>query len=328
MNKYGILGSGAWGSAISTLIEDGEIIIWTRNIRVMNSINNLQKNPYLKKIKLNNNVKASNLLKDLDKCNYLFLTLPVQHTKNILKSLKKNAYNKNFILCSKGIDIKNNKVLSEIVKEIFPRSNIAILSGPSFADEVAQKKPTAVTVSCKNKKYFDEVKKIIKKKYFRIYYSNDIIGSQLGGAIKNVYAIGAGIIEGLNLGKNAKSAYISRSFAEILRLGKKMKAKEKTFFGLAGLGDLILTCNSVKSRNYFFGLSVATYKEKNISKLIMRKKILTEGYYTTKALYKLSKKYNVEMPIAKSIYKILYEKNNIKNEIKIILNRSLKEEFY
>ena len=242
--------------------------------------------------------------------------------------LKKILIPENFIICSKGIDMKNNKLLSEIVSELFPKSKIAILSGPCFANEVAQKKPTAVILSIKNRKSFDKIKNIISKKYFRIYYNNDLVGSQLGGSIKNVYAIGAGIIKGLNLGENAQSAYISRSFAEILRLGKKMKAKEKTFFGLSGLGDLILTCNSKKSRNTFFGLSIVKFKKKNINNILMSKKTITEGYYTSKALFKLSKKYKIEMPISNSIYKILYKKADIQKEINLILSRSLKKEFY
>ena len=328
MIKCGIIGAGAWGSAISTVIKSDEIFIWSRNQKVTTQINKKKFNSYLKGIVLPKNLLATSNFQDLKKCNYFFITTPAQYTSAIIKNLSKYTIQENFIICSKGIEIKSGKFLSQIIREIFPNARIAILSGPSFAYEVAKKLPTAVLLATKNKKYFGEVSKLIHNDHFRLYYSNDIIGCQLGGAIKNVYAIGSGIVSGLKLGENARSAFISRSIAEILRLSKHMGIKQKTFFGLSGLGDLVLTCNSQMSRNTDFGKIISKNKEENITKIIKNKKTITEGYFTTKALFKLSKKYKIEMPILESIYRILYKKANIKKEIQLILGRSIKKEFY
>ena len=154
MKKYGIIGAGAWGSAISTLFDTEEIKIWTRNNRIIQSINKKKKNPYLRGVTLSKNLVATKSFNDLNYCKFVFIATPAQFVKPILKKLKKNTIQKNFIICSKGIEIKSSKLLSKVVKEIFPNSNIAILSGPCFADEVAKKLPTAVTLSSKNKKFF------------------------------------------------------------------------------------------------------------------------------------------------------------------------------
>ena len=328
MKKCGIIGAGAWGSAISTIIQSNKIYIWSQNKKTVDSINKKKTNEYLKGIKLPKNLIATSDFKKLVDCNYFFIATPTQHTSSIIRRFRKYKISQNFIICSKGIEIKSGKFLSQVVKEIFPKSNIAILSGPCFADEVAKELPTAVLLASKKKRFFNEISKLVYKKNFRLYYSDDILGCQLGGAIKNVYAIGAGIVSGLKLGENARSAFISRSFAEILRLSKSIGAKEKTFFGLSGLGDLILTCNSKKSRNTNFGELIARNKRKKIINMIKNNKTITEGYYTTKALFKISKKYRIEMPILNSIYKILYNSAKIDREIRLILDRRIRKEFY
>ena len=328
MIKCGIIGAGAWGTAISTIIRSQSILIWSHNKKIVNSINIKKINYYLKGIKLKNNLFATNKLEDLKNCDYFFIATPVQHTEFVLDKLSKYKIKKNFIICNKGIDIKNGNFLSTIVRNIFPKAKIAILSGPCFAFEVAKKLPTAVTFAAKDIKYFNQINKLIFQKHFRMYFSNDIIGCQIGGAIKNVYAIGAGIIDELHLGENARSAFIVRCFIEILRLGKKIGAKEKTFFGQSCLGDLLLTCSSSKSRNMSFGKQIVKNKNKNIKILIKNKKTITEGYFTSKALFKLTKKHKIDMPIAKIIYKILYLNADINEEIQSILRRPLKKEFY
>ena len=328
MIKCGIIGAGAWGTAISTIIKSEKIYIWSRNKITINQINNKKTNKYLKGIKLPTNIFATSEFKDFEQCEYFFITTPTQHTSEILKNLSKYKIKKNFVICSKGIEVKSGKFLSQIILEIFPNANIGILSGPSFAIEVAKKFPTAALLASKNKKFFNSVCNILHNSNFRLYYSSDVLGCQLGGAIKNVYAIGSGIVSGLNLGENARSAFISRSFAEIIRLSKRLGTKEKTFFGLSGLGDLVLTCGSKQSRNTEFGEIISKNNSKKIMNIIKSKKTITEGYYTTKALFKISKKYKIEMPILKSIYKILYNQANIKKEIKTILGRRIKKEFY
>ena len=204
--------------------------------------------------------------------------------------------------------------------------NISVLSGPCFSDEVSQNLPTAVTFASKNRKSFDKVSALINKKNFRIYYSNDVIGCQIGGALKNIYAIGAGITLGLNLGENAKSAFISRSFVEIIRFGKALGANEKTVFGLSGLGDLILTCGSMKSRNTKFGHLISTISLPRIED-VLRSQEITEGYFTVNAVKKIADQKKIDMPIATSIYNILYNKYSIKDEINNLLERPTSDEF-
>tara|TARA_B100001123_G_scaffold443286_2_gene589009 strand:+ start:562 stop:1554 length:993 start_codon:yes stop_codon:yes gene_type:complete len=330
MKKCGIIGAGAWGTAISTLIQskNTKIYIWSRNKKTVKSINNNNKNEYLKGIKLPKKLIATSKLRDLGECDYFFIATPTQKTSSIISDLSKFKIKQNFIICSKGIEIKSGNFLNHVIKKYFNKANIAAMSGPCFADEVARKLPTAVLLSTKNKIFFNNINKLINNKNFRLYYSDDILGCQLGGAIKNVYAIGSGIVNGLKLGENARSAFISRSFAEILRLSKKMGAKEKTLIGLSGLGDLILTCNSKKSRNTVFGEIIVKNKGKKIINIIQNKKTVTEGYYTTKALFNISKKYKIQMPILQSIYNILFLSKRIDKEIKLILGRRIKKEFY
>ncbi len=187
--------------------------------------------------------------------------------------LKYSSFNENVT------EISSSKFLTDVFQEMMPFKSISILSGPSFSNEVSQSLPTAVTLATKDKKDFENISKLIPNKEFRIYYSNDLIGTQIGGALKNIYAIAAGIAEGLNLGENAKSALISRSFAEMARYAKKFKADKNTLFGLSGLGDLILTCSSKNSRNTQFGIKLASSKYDNFLDLLKSQEV-TEGYYT------------------------------------------------
>ena len=208
---------------------------------------------------------------------------------------------------------------------MIPFKSISILSGPSFSNEVSQSLPTAVTLATKDRKDFEKISKLIPNKEFRIYYSNDLIGTQIGGALKNIYAIAAGVAEGLNLGENAKSALISRSFAEMTRYAKKFKADKNTLFGLSGLGDLILTCSSKNSRNTQFGIKLASSKYDNFLDLLKSQEV-TEGYYTVKAVYNISQKKNIDMPIMESVYNILYKQHDLKEELSNLLSRPITEE--
>ena len=196
------------------------------------------------------------------------------------------------------------------------------MSGPCFSDEVAQDLPTAATFASSNTSIFDTISGMLKGKKFRIYYSDDIIGCQIGGALKNIYAIAAGISDGLNLGENARSALITRSFVEISRFAKFFKSKKETLFGLSGLGDLMLTCNSSKSRNTNFGIKIANIKHKNFEKEL-DKNAITEGYFTTKAAIKIATDNGIEMPILESVFNILYNQFDIEDEINKLMSRPL-----
>ena len=320
----GILGGGVWGSALARILSNQKVIIYARDENIVKSINEHKINPKLKYSSFNENVSATSLLSDLKEVTFLFIALPAQKIREVFKELKINKI-KNIILCSKGIEISSSKFLTEVLNEVTNFKTISVLSGPSFSSEVSQNLPTAVTLATEKKKDFDKISELITSKNFRMYYSPDIIGTQIGGALKNIYAIASGIAEGLNLGENAKSALISRSFVEMTRFAEKFKANKNTLFGLSGLGDLILTCGSHSSRNTQFGIKIASSKYENFSDLIQSQEV-TEGYYTVEAVYNISKKNNIEMPIMETVYNILYNKYDLKEELIKLLNRPLKDE--
>ena len=320
----GILGGGVWGSALARILSQHKVIIYARDENIVKSINEHKINPKLKYSSFNENVSASSSLSDFTDVTFLFIALPAQKIREVFQELKINKI-KNIILCSKGIEISSSKFLTEVINELTNYKTISVLSGPSFSSEVSQNLPTAVTLATEKKKDFDKISELITSKNFRMYYSPDLIGTQIGGALKNIYAIASGIAEGLNLGENAKSALISRSFVEMTRFAEKFKANKNTLFGLSGLGDLILTCGSLSSRNTQFGIKIASSKYENFSDLIQSQEV-TEGYYTVEAVYNISKKNNIEMPIMESVYNILYNKYDLKEELIKLLNRPLKDE--
>ena len=321
----GILGGGVWGSALARVLSNNKVIIYARDEKIVKSINEHKINPKLKYSSFNENVTATTSLKEIRNVKFLFITLPAQNIREVIKDSSLHNKNHHIIICSKGIEISSSKFLTDVFQEMMPFKSISILSGPSFSNEVSQSLPTAVTLATKDKKDFENISKLIPNKEFRIYYSNDLIGTQIGGALKNIYAIAAGVAEGLNLGENAKSALISRSFAEMTRYAKTFKADKNTLFGLSGLGDLILTCSSKNSRNTQFGIKLASSKYDNFLDLLKSQEV-TEGYYTVKAVYNISQKKNIDMPIMESVYNILYKQHDLKEELSNLLSRPITEE--
>ena len=327
MNKIGIIGGGVWGSALAKLLSGNKVLIYARDKNIVSSINEHRINPKLKYVIFNDNVSSTSNIKDLHNYDYIFLALPSQNIREVMKEYNYKDKNQNIIIASKGIEIQSKLFLHDVIKAETNNSNISILSGPSFSNEVAQNLPTAVTLAAKRREVFDKVKSLFQNNNFRLYYSDDLIGCQLGGAIKNIYAIASGITLGMNLGENAKSALITRSFAEIIRLGNILGANPKTLYGLSGLGDLILTCNSLKSRNTSFGHLISSQPTISIHEHLKSLET-TEGYYTVQAINKIAQEKKVEMPIANSVYRILFEEKDIKEEIRKLMQRPIKDEFY
>ena len=269
-NDILVLGAGAWGTAIANLLaENGnkKILLWAFEKKVSDSINNRQINTlFLPKIKLNKNVLAINNFYEIRPV-YIFIAVPSQFVYSIVKSYtgsisKEHRESISVIICSKGFDLKRRLLLSDVLKTIFPLKKIAVLSGPSFANLVAQGKPTAVTVASKNLKLSEKVRDLLINKKFRVYINNDIIGVQVYGAIKNILAIAAGITEGLGYGENARAAIICRGVNEIEKVSLAFGGKKQTSLSLSGIGDIFLTCSSVSSRNYAFGLLIGKGKSK------------------------------------------------------------------
>ena len=326
MKKIGILGGGVWGSALAKLLSNHKILIYARDEKIIESINNKKLNPKLKSTAFNENVKATLEIEKLQNADYLFVALPVQNIGDVLKQYSTKNEDQQIVIGSKGIEIGSKLFVKDLVKKLIKTKSINILSGPCFSHEVAQNLPTAVTLAAENKKIFDEINSLFKNKNFRLYFTNDFIGCQLGGALKNIYAIASGITNALNLGENAKSALITRSFVEMTRLGNALGADPKTLFGLSGLGDIMLTCNSLKSRNTYFGYIIGSQQKTSIEDHLKSQQT-TEGYYTVKAVYEIANEKNIEMPIMTSIYNILHKGASIKNEINFLLSRSPKDEF-
>ena len=323
--KIGIIGGGVWGSAIAKLLSNNKVCIITRDTKIVTSINEHRFNPRLKYAVFNENVSATADLNEAKDMDYLFLTLPSQKIRDVLSKVDLSKNTQEIIIASKGIEIESCSFLSDVVKEVSKNTNINILSGPCFSEEVSQNLPTAVTFASSNKKSFENINSLFHNKNFRIYYSEDLIGCQIGGALKNIYAIAAGITLGLNLGENAKSALITRSFVEICRFGKSMGAKKQTIFGLSGLGDLMLTCSSLKSRNTKFGQLISSTNNPDIDDILKSQQI-TEGYYTVKAVKNIADDKKIEMPIMEAIYNILYNQYSIQEVINNLLERPIKDE--
>ena len=318
----GILGGGVWGSALAKLFSNQEVLIYTRDKKVMNSINDHHFNPKLKYAIFNDNVKATDDLEEIAKKNIIFIALPSQSVREVLSKSYFHNLEADIIIASKGIEISSSMFLSNLVESLIKPKSLSIMSGPCFSDEVAQDLPTAATFASSNTSIFDTISGMLETKKFRIYYSDDVIGCQIGGALKNIYAIAAGISDGLNLGENARSALITRSFVEISRFAIFFKSKKETLFGLSGLGDLMLTCNSSKSRNTNFGIKIANIKHKNFEKEL-DKNAITEGYFTAKAAIKIASDNGIEMPILESVFNILYNGFDIEDEINKLMSRPL-----
>ena len=324
----GVMGGGAWGTTVAKLLSDknSNVLLWAKETQVKKDIEKTRINKtYLNKIKLNKSLKITNHLEDLSELDILFVVIPTQYIQATLEPLKK-IIKRNCILvnCAKGIDIRSTSLISEVINKTLPSNRLAIMSGPNFALEIALGKPTATLIAAQKISDAKYIANLISSKTFRPYLSNDIIGAQICGAMKNVYAIGCGIIVGKNFGENAVASVIARSFAEIKSVGKKLGAQPETLSGLSGLGDLFLTCSSKKSRNFSLGFDLA--KGKKLENLLRNKKTIAEGAYTVKAIKKLGKKLKLSLPLNDAIYKILYQNKNINNTISELLNRPIIKE--
>ena len=325
--KVGVIGAGAWGTALANIIsKKKKVILWAKEKSVCGNINKLSENKrYLPKIKLSKKINCTTSILDVANCEIIFLVSPVQYLSTNLLKLKNNIGPKTiFVSCSKGIEMNSLKLPSEIVNSVFPKNKIAIISGPNFAAEIAKGLPAATVVASKSNQVANEIAQLIKSPTLRPYLSDDIIGSQIAGALKNIYAIASGIVFGKKYGENAVASIISRSFAEIKIVAQSMNAKKSTLAGLSGMGDLFLTCSSKESRNFSLGIDLA--KGKTLNQIIEKKFSVAEGVFTVRALKKLSIEKKLDLPINEAIYKVLYRKKNIDVTIQELLNRPITKE--
>ena len=292
-----VIGAGAWGSALfKALSLKNEVVITSR-----------------KKRNIENFVSLEEALKN----EYIVIVIAAQSIGDFLEKNKNKLKNKKILCASKGIDVKELKFLNEIFDRYIDNKNLAFLSGPSFAKEVMEYKPTALVIASKNLKLAKKFGSFFPD-FIKIYPDDDVIGIEVAGAYKNVIAIAAGIAEGLNLGENAKAALISRGLVEIARFGEYFGAKKDTFLGVAGSGDLFLTASSTMSRNFRVGLNLA--KGKMLDDILTELGEVAEGVYTAKAIYEIAKKEDIYTPIANEVYKIIYGRKKIKESLKDLLS--------
>lgn len=326
--KISVAGAGAWGTTVANLLaEKGyPVTLWAKEKDLVNIINKYHENKiYLKNIKLSENLKSTGDLYETLNCDVFINAIPTQYIRQTLSPIKNKLPKKTIILSlSKGIELNTLERPTEILYDLFKKPAY-VVSGPNFAYEVARKKPTATTIAGKDRKKRHFLQKLLSTDYFRVYENSDTVGVEISGATKNIIAIAAGICDALNLGNNAKATLITRGLHEIRKLALKLGAKNITFLGLSGIGDLVLTCNSTMSRNYTAGFRIG--KGTKLKELEKQKQV-AEGIKTTLSVYKLSQKLNIEMPITEQVYLIIYRNKDPKKAIKDLMTRELKPEFH
>ena len=322
MNKIGIMGSGAFGTGLAATLAkaNNNVVLWGRNSNHIKDINSKNMNArYLPNIKLPNNIFATSNFNDLKSVDALLMVTPAQHLRETLKSFDYKNLNCPLIVCSKGIEKSSGKLQSEIIKEVLGNKQCAALSGPGFAIELAKGMPTALTLAADDTELGASLQSMLSTETLRLYLSNDLLGVQLGGALKNVFAIASGIVVGSNLGESARAAVITRGFAELSRLTHAMGGKLDTLNGLSGFGDLTLSCTSQVSRNFSYGKQLSRSGNLKPGETV-------EGIDTALITLKLAEKYKVEMPIASQVASVLSGQTTIEIALSELMKRPLKSE--
>lgn len=330
MSYITVIGAGSWGTTLSCLLADKgyDTSLWVYEKTLCDEMTASRVNStYLPGVVIPDNVVITNDIGEaVGKSRYVLNAVPTQYTRKVIgNALPYISPDTVIINAAKGIERKTLLTVSLIIREVTSH-RVAVISGPSFAQEVARKLPTAVTLSCEDVQVSLLLQEIFNTHYFRVYTHTDILGVELGGALKNVIAIASGICDGLDLGYNARAALLTRGLAEIERLGVSMGAQEHTFSGLSGLGDLILTCTGHLSRNYSLGKKLG--QGMKLEDILSCSKSVVEGVTTAESAYELSGKYGVQMPIVEQVYMVLYEEKDPRAAAEDLMNRSLKTEFH
>lgn len=330
--RIAVLGAGGWGTTLAILLHRNghNVTLWEYNSEYASTLDEYRENfYYLPKIIIPKEIKITNDLEFAvrDK-NIILITTPTQFIRNNLSTLKNFKFKDEIIVsAAKGIENETLLLVSDIILDIFnysKKEKIVSLSGPSHAEEVSRRVPTAVVSASVNLKTAEYVQKVFSNNYFRVYSSSDLIGTEIGGALKNVIAIASGIAVGAEFGDNTIAALMTRGINEIMKLGLALKAKRETFFGLSGIGDLIVTCSSPHSRNRYVGEQIGSGKK--LSVVLKEMKMVAEGVATTKSAFELSRKYKIEMPIVEEVYAILFEDRSPHLATKNLMQRNLKPE--
>jgi glycerol-3-phosphate dehydrogenase (NAD(P)+) len=317
--KLGVIGGGAWGTALAQVAATGgrETLLWAIEDDVIAAINRIHENPiYLPGVRLNAGIRATGNFSELAGCEAWLVVTPAQHMRAILQRMP--CPNMPLVLCSKGIEESSGALLHQVAKEVCPTSPIAVLSGPTFAHEVAKGLPTAVTLAT-DSGIAEQLRERIALPTFRIYLSDDVAGAEIGGAVKNVLAIACGVVEGKGLGQNARAALIARGFAEMTRFGLALGARPETLTGLSGLGDLVLTCSSTSSRNYSLGLGIG--EGRSATELLADRKTIAEGAFTAPVLARLAHEKGIDMPIVSAVDALIAGRVDVDQVLDALLSR-------
>ena len=323
--KLGVVGGGAWGTALAQVASAGgrETILWALEPEVVEGVNEDHENKaFLAGIPLNRSIRATADLGELDDCDAWLVVTPAQHMRSVLE--RAADCDKPLVLCSKGIEEQSGELLHRVAKAVCPRAQVAVLSGPTFAHEVANGLPTAVTLAAEDDVLAERLRDRIKQPTFRIYLSDDVAGAEIGGAVKNVLAIACGVVEGKGLGQNARAALISRGFAEMTRFGLALGAKRETLAGLSGLGDLVLTCSSTSSRNYSLGVGIG--QGRRAAELMANRRTVAEGAFTASVLARLAKNKGIDMPIVDAVDALVAGRAGVDEVLGALLSRPSKSE--
>ncbi len=323
--KTAVIGGGAWGTALAMMLAQNhdDVLLWAREKKVVDDINQNHRNAiFLPNRALSSAIKATANIAELRNRNIILVVAPAQHVRATLTALMPS--DAALILCAKGIEAQSQKLLYEVAAQICPNNDIAVLSGPTFAHEVAANKPGAVTFACDNPVLGKALIAAIATSTFRPYYSDDVIGAEIGGAVKNVLAIGCGVVEGAGLGLNARAALIARGYAEMLRYGLAKGARPETMAGLSGLGDLVLSCSSDNSRNFALGIGLG--QGQSATDLLSNRLSVAEGAQTAPVLQKSAQSLGVDMPIVDAVCTLLSGDSNVEDVVKTLLSRPLKSE--
>jgi len=333
LSRIAVIGSGSWGTTLANLLAEKEgvdVNLWAREEEVYKEIRDKHTNQlFLPDVQLAPALKpVSSFEKALHEKQLVLIAAPSHVFREVLKGLKPHLTSgMTLMMATKGIENDSLMIMSEVVQSVISDwylSDFACLAGPSFAKEVSRKFPTAVTIACENRAHGEKLQKLFSADFFRVYLSRDVVGTQLGGALKNVIAIAAGLADGLNFGHNARAALITRGLAEITRLGVQMGSNPHTFAGLAGMGDLVLTCTGDLSRNRTVGFQVG--KGKSLHEITSRMNMVAEGIKTAKSAHQLARKMNVVMPIVDQVYEILYQDKDPQQAVKELMTRDLRVE--
>ncbi len=328
LDSVGVVGGGAWGTALAQVLRlaGREVVLWAREPEVVAGINDRHVNgAFLPDIPLDARLTATSCLADPASCDALFLATPAQHVRATARELAAHARRgQPLAICAKGLEQSSGKLMGEVVGEELPEVTRAVLSGPSFAADVARGLPTAVTLACAGEELGRLLAERLGCRQFRVYWTDDMRGVEIGGAVKNVLAIAAGIVAGKGLGASAHAALVTRGFAEMCRLGTALGARPETLMGLSGLGDLVLTCGDPKSRNMSLGRALG--EGRSLDDVLSTRRSVTEGVTTAAAVVRLARETGTDMPIVEAVHAIVEGRVSVEAAITGLLARPFRAE--